>query len=253
MSEAAPARFGAPAGQAAAVRGWPSFHLVLILLMAGFVLAGFGMTYLGPLGAGTFPAAPPIVHLHGIVFFSWMLLLIVQSLLVNVRNVRLHRSLGTFGISVATLVVVMGATMQIVGASTTTLRGSGPGVFYLGLVAPPSFAIIFGLAIRAVRRAEEHRNLILLATVSILMPGINRVYMNGVGLDYVPFVQTYLTMDAFVAAILWHERRSTGTISAPTWMGAAIVVVPQLFLKLVSSTPWWAEFVYFLGSLVYYR
>lgn len=238
----------------AAGRGFkPSFHLWMALLMAAFVFTGFGMTYIGPLTAGTFRPAPPVVHLHGVVFFSWMLLLITQSLLVNTRNVRLHRSLGTFGIAIGTLVVVMGATMQIVGASITTLRGSGPGVFFLGFVAPPSFAILFAMAIRAVRTPEVHRNLILMATISVLMPGINRVYMQGVGLDYVPFFLTYLTMDLMLAALLWHERRVNGRISAMSWTGAAIVFVPQLFLKLVSSQPWWADFVYFMGALVYYR
>ena len=231
----------------------PSFHLWMVLLMAGFVFTGFGMTYIIPLLSGTFRPAPPVVHLHGAVFFSWMILLLTQSLLVNARNVKLHRSLGTFGIAIGTLVVVMGATMQIVGASITTLRGSGPGVFFLGFVAPPSFAILFAMAIRAVRTPEVHRNLILMATISILMPGINRVYMQGVGLTYVPFFLTYLTMDVMLAAVLWHEWRVNGRISRMSWIGAAIVFVPQLFLKLVSSQPWWADFVYFMGSLVYYR
>ena len=44
-----------------------------------------------------------------------------------------------------------------------------------------------------------------------------------------------------------------GAISRNSWIGVAIIVVPQLFNRLVSSTQWWADFVYFLGSLVYYR
>ncbi len=121
-------------GVGVAARGFqPSFHLWMTLLMAAFVFTGFGMTYIAPLLTGTFKPAPPIVHLHGAVLFSWMVLLVTQSLLVNARNVRLHRSLGTFGISVATLVVVLSGTMQVVGASITTLKGSGPGVFFPGL------------------------------------------------------------------------------------------------------------------------
>lgn len=241
----------APAAGRAGFR--PSFHLVMALLMCLFVFGGFGMTYLGPVAMGTRLPDPPIVHLHGIAFFSWMVLLVVQSALVNARNVRLHRSLGTFGIAIGTLVVVMGCFITIVGASTTDLSGSGPGVFYLSVVAPPSFAVIFAMGIRAVRTPVVHRNLILIATISILMPGINRVYMNGVGLDYVPFLETYLTMDAFLAAVLWHEWRKTGRISRATLIGAAIVLVPQPLLPVISSTQGWADFVHSLGSLAYYR
>jgi hypothetical protein len=234
--------------------GWrPSFHLVMVLLMAAFVFAGFGMTYIGPVAMGTRPPDSFVVHLHGAVFFSWIVLLIVQSALVNAKQVRLHRSLGTFGIAIGTLVFFMGWMMQIVSASITKLQGAGPGVFYLGLVAPPSFAIIFAMAIRAVRTPAIHRNLILIATVAILMPGINRVYATGFGYPGVPFYHTYATMDAFLAAILWHERKVTGRISRMTWIGAGIVFVPQLFMELVSSTAWWRELVFALGRLIEYH
>ena len=43
----------------------PSFHLWMTLLMAFFVFSGFGMTYLGPMAAGTMAPAPPVVHVHG--------------------------------------------------------------------------------------------------------------------------------------------------------------------------------------------
>lgn len=237
-------------------RAWrPSFHLVMALVMCAFVFGGFGMTYLGPLASDTFPPAPPIVHLHGAVFFSWMVLLVVQSALVNARNVRLHRSLGMFGIAVATLVVTMGTFITLAGTSGVDAGfvGDGAGVFFLSVVAPPSFAVLFVMAIRAVRVPLVHRNLILIATIAILMPGINRVYMTGVGLDYVPFYKTYLTMDVLLAAVLWHEWRVAGRVSGATWIGAAIVVVPQFLLAPVSATQEWLDFVHALGSLVYYR
>jgi hypothetical protein len=241
------------AGKGTKAGSRPSFHLWMVLAMSAFVFGGFGMTYLGPMAMGTRPPDSFVVHLHGAVFFAWMVLLIVQTALVNAKNVRLHRSLGTFGIAVGTLVFFMGWMMQIVSASITQLGGAGPGVFFLGLVAPPSFAIIFAMAIRAVRTPVVHRNLILIATVAILMPGINRVYATGFGYAGVPFYQTYATMDAFLALILWHERKVTGRISGMTWTGAAIVFVPQLFMELVSSTEWWRELVFALGRLIEYH
>ena len=92
----APATLAAPK---AARRFRPSFFFWMTLAMAFFVLGGFGMSYIVPMGEGTFPPAPPIVHLHGLIFFSWMILLVTQSALVGAGNVRLHRSLGTWGIA----------------------------------------------------------------------------------------------------------------------------------------------------------
>lgn len=230
-----------------------SFHLWMTLLMAFFVFAGFGMTYLAPLATGTFSAAPPVVHLHGFVFFSWTVLLVTQAALVNVRNVKLHRSLGTFGIAWAAIVTFVGLLITFLGAKTGLHAPDDPGLFYLSLVAPPSFAVLFAMAIRAVRTPQVHRGLILMAMICILMPGINRFYMMSIGLERVPFYATYLTMDAMTAAILWHEKRATGRISVTAWIATAVVVVPQLFFPMVAPSQWFADLVAYLGSLVYYR
>ena len=230
----------------------PSFHLWMVLVMCVFIFGGFGMTYLGPLATGTFPPAPPVVHLHGAVFFGWMLLLVAQSLLVNVRNVRLHRSLGTFGIAYAGAIVLLGVLITIISSATTQWTADSYGLFYLSFVAPVSFAAIFSLAIRSLKTPAVHRNLILLATLSILMPGINRLYMMSLGLQHVPFYGTYATMDVILAAILLHERRS-GAISRATWIGAAIIVVPQLLMPVVAPSEAFHQFCHFMGSLAYYR
>jgi len=231
----------------------PSFHLWMTLLMAFFVFAGFGMTYIGPLVRGTFPPAPPVVHLHGLVFFTWTVLLVTQAALVNVRNVKLHRTLGTFGIGWAAVTAFVGMMITVVGARIGLQLPDDAGLFYLSLVAPPSFIVLFAMAIRATRTPAIHRSLILLAMISILMPGINRFYMMSLGMDRVPFYATYLTMGAMLAATLWQEKRTAGAIGRATWIGAAIVVVPQAFLPVVAPTQWFADLVTWFGSLIYYR
>lgn len=231
----------------------PSFHLWMSLLMAFFVFGGFGMTYIGPLVKGTFPHAPPVVHLHGAVFFGWTILLVTQAALVNISNVKLHRSLGTFGIAWAGVVALMGLLITVLGASLGLGAPDAAGLFYLSLVAPPSFAILFAMAVRAARTPSVHRDLILLAMVSILMPGINRFYVMGLGLGRVPFYATYLTMDAMVVAILWHQHRITGGISRATWIAVTIILVPEFLLPLVTPTKGLAELAGYLGSLDYYR
>jgi hypothetical protein len=231
----------------------PSFQLWMALLMCVFIFGGFGLTYLGPLAQGTFPPAPPVVHLHGIVFFGWMALLVTQSALVNVRNVRLHRSLGTFGIAYAGVLVLLGLLITIISANTPNWTEDSYGLFYLSFVAPVSFAAIFSLAIRTLKTPAVHRNLILLATLSILMPGINRLYMMGLGLSNVPFYGTYATMDVMLAAILVHERRAGGSISRATWIAAVIIVLPQLLMPVVAPSQQFREFCHFMGSLAYSR
>src|SRR5690606_36008812 len=134
-----------------------SFYFWMVMLMAFFVFGGFGMTYWYPLAAGTFPPAPPVVHLHGLTCFGWMILLIAQATLVNVRNVALHRSLGMFGIALATAVIFMGALITILGASGAS-AGAAHGI-YLGIAAVTGFGLLFTLAIHNTRRPDVHRRL----------------------------------------------------------------------------------------------
>lgn len=230
-----------------------SFHLWMALLMSFFVFGGFGMTYLKPMALGTMPPTPPVVHLHGGFFFSWMLMLVTQSVLVNARNVRLHRSLGTLGIALAGILVLMGALITIISASTSTWSEETYGLFYLSTVAPPSFAVLFTMAIRSLKTPAVHRNLMLVATLGILMPGINRLYMMGLGLDHVPFLATYLTMDVMLAAILFNEQRATGAISRMTWAAAAVIVVPQLLMPVAVQSAAFHAFCQFMATLAHYR
>jgi hypothetical protein len=77
--------------------------------------------------------------------------------------------------------------------------------------------------------------------------------MMGLGLKSVPFLATYLTMDAILAAVLYQEQRTTGTVSRATWAGAAIIVVPQAFLPILMPMQEFRSFIDSLASLAYYR
>jgi hypothetical protein len=228
-----------------------SFYFWMVLLMAFFVFGGFGMTYWYPLAAGTFRPAPPVVHLHGLTYFSWMVLLVTQASLVNVRNVALHRSLGMFGIALAMAVIIMGALITILGASRSS--GAAAHGIYLGITAVTGFALLFTLAMRNTRKPEIHRRLILLAMLPLLPPGIHRLYMVPLGLQTFPIVAMYLTLDAMAAAIVVHEWRRTGSVGKYTWIGVGWLIAQQAVHWAIIDTAFFAGVVRSLGALAGYR
>jgi hypothetical protein len=228
-----------------------SFYFWMVLLMAFFVFGGFGMTYWYPLAAGTFRPAPPVVHLHGFTYFAWMVLLVTQATLVNVRNVALHRSLGMFGIALAMAVIIMGALITILGASRSS--GAAAHGIYLGITAVVGFAFLFTLALRNTRRPEIHRRLILFAMLPLLPPGIHRLYMVPLGLQSFPIVAMYLTLDAIAVAIIVHEWRRNGAINRYTWIGAGWIVAQQAVHWAIIDTAFFAGIVQWLGALAHYR
>jgi hypothetical protein len=233
----------------------PSFFFWITVIMAGFVFAGFGLTYWHPMATGTLGPLPPAIHVHGLFYFSWMILLVTQSWLVNVKNVPLHRSVGTFGIAVATGLLILGALITILFARS--VRENPPADFYylmyLSVVALLSFGTLFCLAIRNTRQPDNHRRLILFATINLLPPGINRLYMVVFGLSGAPLLATFLTMDALALAVLIHDWRTNRKISAAAWTGAAFVLVPQLLCVPVVNTAAFVSLTGVLADLAHYR
>lgn len=222
--------------------------------MAFFVFGGFILAAVERYVTGDTTHMPPVVHLHGVTFVSWMTLLMTQTFLVNVKNVTLHRSLGTFGIALATAVLFTGALISLLGMST----GDNTGPFYydlmyLSIAALSGFGFLFTLAIRQVRNPEYHRRLILFATIPLLPPGINRMYQVVFQLDYLPVVATYLTMAAIAAAILFFDWRTLGKFSKASVVGASVVYGQQLLHWPISNSDAFASLVSFLSSLIYYR
>ncbi len=233
----------------------PTFSLWMTLLMAFFVFGGFGMTYWYPMARGTLSPAPPVVHLHGLVYTAWMILLVAQAWLVNVRSVALHRSLGTFGIALATAVVMMGLLITLLGAQHSR-EHPGPSYYdgiYLGFMAVSGFGLLFTLAIRNTRSPDVHRRLILLAMLPLLPPGIHRLYMVPLGLTSFPILAMYLTLDAMALAIVIHEWRRTARVSHYTVIGVVWILVQQLLHYPATHSQWFADFVYAVAGMVHYR
>lgn len=82
------------------------FFFVMTILLLAVVVIGFAPTYYL---AGVFraPLPSPMVHVHGAVFSSWMLLLLVQTGLISARRVSWHRNLGVAGFLLACVMVVV--------------------------------------------------------------------------------------------------------------------------------------------------
>ena len=91
-------------------RGGPvdkNFYLGMSLLVAAVVIYGFSHTVDQNL-IHAVPSRPWILWAHGILFSSWLLFFILQSALVRIHNVKMHRTLGWFGAGMAVLITVVG-------------------------------------------------------------------------------------------------------------------------------------------------
>lgn len=106
----------------AKVLGRPSdrrLFLAAAILFPIFVLIGYFKTYYF---SRFFPDARPIannlVHLHGIVMTVWVLYFAAQIALVRTKNIKLHITMGMFGVVLAALarIPIIGENFGIFGA-----------------------------------------------------------------------------------------------------------------------------------------
>ena len=134
------------------------------IFMPFVVLLGFARTYyLKDLLNGP-PVPSLLVHIHGAVMTSWVLLFMTQVWLVSSRRTKIHQRLGILGGVLAALVVIVGVVTGIAAAARNFTPGP-PALRFL--VVPLGDALVFGvlvgLALYYRRRLEIHKRLMLIA------------------------------------------------------------------------------------------
>lgn len=208
------------------------------LFIPVIVLAGFARTYYLKGLFGT-PALPGLlVHLHGFVMTSWVVLFVVQVWLVAARRVRVHQRLGVLGAVLAGLMVVVGIATAIAAAA----RGSSPGPPPLQFLVVPLgdmlvFAVLVGTALYFRRRMPIHKRLMVLAAVNLLAPAIARIPLHfiEVGGPLAFFGLTDLCLLACVAFDTIKHRRLHPVF---VWSMLLIVASQPLRLMLAGTDAW---------------
>src|SRR6516162_2932141 len=82
------------------------FFTGMALVAAFTVFIGFAPTYYLKNVTGA-PPLPPLVHVHGLLFTAWIILLMAQTSLVAMKRTDLHRRLGIAGAVLAGLMTVV--------------------------------------------------------------------------------------------------------------------------------------------------
>jgi len=146
------------------------------LLIAVVVVYGFSQTIDMNLIHPAIPR-PFLLYVHAAVFTGWLVFFILQSALVRTHNVRIHRTIGGFGIA-------LGAGIPVLGVATTLTMArfdlvqlhdqSANTNMIVPLFDLLAFASTFVLALYWRKKPELHRRLILVATCALTAAGFGR-------------------------------------------------------------------------------
>jgi hypothetical protein len=212
------------------------FFPAMALLILGTVVLGFAQTYFF---AGMVRAKLPnaLVHIHGALFVTWIFFLVVQTSLVAVRKVKWHMTLGVGGVILLPLLVVFGV-LTLFDSIRRNGTGVPPELLLVGdLDELALFTVLTSWALLARRDAASHKRLMILGTIAMLGPAIDRWPIPHTPLDAV-FVQLGLPL-LIVAYDLWSRRR----IHRSTAIAYAMIVGGLLLGFPVSQLGLWQHVV----------
>ncbi len=219
---------------------------------------GFIPTYWAKLAAGTFKGAP-ILHIHGVLFFTWTLFFLAQTTFVATGRTPKHRNWGLAGISLATamgITVVLAAINSIKAAETIGMGDEARRFTIVSLSGLALFAAFLGLAIANVRRAELHKRFMLLAMVPLMHAATARVFMTA----FAPAdakgpppvfvsIPPGLFVDLIIVAAIIHDWRTRGRPHRVYVIGGAILLAVQLLSVPLSAGPTWMAIAKWVQSL----
>jgi len=184
----------------------------------------------------------PLVVVHGLAMFSWIVLFLAQSVFIWNGNRRLHMRVGVAGGVLAGTMVVLGSVTAILSVryNPGLYQPIGGARFFLATMLGEmlSFGTLVAIAIVHRRRAEIHRPMMLLASLMIISGSLGSCPYIG---DFALMPPLYvlgpaLALGALFLVLQWGMTRSVNRWYAIGY--SAVVIASFLFIVVGHSSAW---------------
>ena len=206
------------------------FFPAMSLIVLAVVVYGFAESYfLAGMVRAKLPNA--LVHIHGALFVSWIVLLLLQTALVALKKVRWHVALGVLGVILPPLMIVFGV-LTVFDSIRRVGTPIPPEILLVGDISPLIlFAgfITWGLLDR--KKPASHKRLMLLGTLAIIAPAIDRwPILNH---QIAGTLGVYLAIPLLLIA---YDAWSLKRVHRSTYIPYALMVVMSLSILPLSQT-----------------
>jgi hypothetical protein len=221
-------------------------------MAVGFLVVAFGgfiPTYWSRIAAGNFHG-PTIIHLHGLLLFSWVCFYLIQTALVAAGRTMDHRNWGLAGIALFSFVLcsILVGQMAILKAADADGFGDAARRFSaVALCAWPLMAGIFAMAIANVRRPQIHKRWMVVLMTGMMTPAIARVFLTlfappgAENAPPPPFVSIppALVADLFLVVAIVRDWRSLGKPHPVYIYGGLMLLAQQVLTVPFAATAAW--------------
>ncbi len=210
-----------------------------VALFAAFV--GFASTFFLPLSAGTFHA-PPVVFLHGLCAFGWVIAFAIQPWLIRHRKFARHRQLGYAGLGLAIGLALTAPFIAAFAAARDYANGGGETAIS-GVVGTFTSALIFlGLVIAGIlkrRDSNTHKRLMLLATIAVLWPAWFRFRHYFPAVPNPEIIFAIVVADSLIIIAALHDLIIQKRIHTVWLIGGSLLIAEHITEALMFDTAGW--------------
>ena len=212
--------------------------IFIILILIG-VQWGFYYTYTNEFP--NFKNKTIIIHIHGALLMTWLLLLIVQPLLLSTGRAKLHRTIGKVSYLLGPLIIVF---MFLIGrGGYWRAVGNFPDHEVLTFIVLDmrgflSFAIFWALAMLFRKNSASHMRYMISTGMLAIGPGVGRGLMSGFGMDlHQAITVTDLVVLAIVGFLLGFDIYRKKNIK-PFLVVFTIFLIGAVLWQLKDSAAW---------------
>ncbi|WP_157943872.1 MULTISPECIES: hypothetical protein [Arenibacter] len=202
------------------------------------------------------PMPPLILHIHAASMSLWLLLICIQSMLINSKKYALHKKLGIASIVLATTIPIsmfgiditnINGGLELSNSNTQEFLINYSGLLLIHGVSYLFFPLFYVWAIVSRRKdSETHKRMMMLATAVLMIPGIGRLIMFSKVLpDFglIPIDARHLYMLVLITPAIIYDVYTRGMPHRAYLIGLGLLATWIVSAHFIWETIWWIEFV----------
>ena len=218
------------------------FFLTVAILFPLITIIGFAPSYYFKTLFNSPPLPSGLVHAHGLVMSLWIVLFLVQTYLITSKQIKLHMTLGMFGVLLAAAVIVLGtATGYAAFARGSAFPGYTPAEWFIVPIGDMlTFAVLFTAAIYYRKNAANHKRLMLVTVLNFLPPSIGRLplpFIPDLGSIWFFGIPSLIGI-LFLAVDTWRNERLNKAFAA----AIGLLVLSGPIRMFIARTDAWMQF-----------
>jgi hypothetical protein len=211
----------------------------MAVLLAITAIAGFAPPLLPGSQLTELPPLTPFLAVHAALFFAWTLFYPSQVLLIAKGAVRWHRKLGVAGAVLAASMAITATVVQVERthrvvtdgsyAKNSLVEGLGLG---LGLLDVVVFVAFVSAAIWLRQRPDQHKRLMLFATIAVIGPAMVRFP----AITSLPPIAVVMSPLIFVVPLIAYDVLTRGRLNRATVWGSVISVAYHVLAMVLAGS-----------------